>query len=157
MKKFCLFLMLLIFELTISVSAQQQENELGEFQLPAIFSGEWTFKNHNTGQLFGGKMKAVLSEKMPESEPGVIAYKGFYSYDGRQTNEKCGTYGVFGSDTPVPLIWSQKSPEVVLTYELDCPFRKGRPVSIKYYLKGNNIIYEYSLPHGKGLQTMSKE
>lgn len=124
---------------------------------PISYVGRWEFKNTQSGTVYTGEMKIVLTEKAPEAEQGVQSFKGKYSFDGRQTNDKCSTFGVFGTDKPIDLLWDQKGEDVVLTYELPCNFRASKISTSKFKLQGNDLVKDYSASWGKGIHKLTKQ
>jgi len=124
---------------------------------PLTYAGRWDFKNSQSGQMFGGEMKVVLHEKLASSEPEVEVFKGRLSFDGRQTNSKCGTVSTFGKDTPVDVLWEQKGEVVVLSYILPCVPNDPVKQSRRFTLQGMGIVREYALPWGQGLEKLLKQ
>lgn len=121
------------------------------------YVGRWDFKNSQSGQTFGGDMKIVLQEKQVSSEPDVDVFKGKLSFDGRETNDKCGTVSTFGKDTPVDVLWEQKGDDVVLSYKVPCPTQDPRVVTKRFTARSDGIVREYSLQWGKGLEKLLKQ
>jgi hypothetical protein len=121
------------------------------------YAGRWDFTNTQNGKTFGGEMKVALLERLSSSESDVEAFKGKLSFDGRQTNDKCGTFSGFGSDKPVDLLWEQKSDDVVLTYKLPCPIKDPVTQTRRFKLQGKSLVREYALPWGKGVEQLSRQ
>lgn len=124
---------------------------------PITYAGRWDFKNSQNGRKFGGDMKIVLKEKLPTSEPDTLTFKGKISVDGRETNDKCGTVGSFGGDTPVDVLWDQKGDEVVLTYKLPCPLKDPVTRTKRFKHSDGSVTYEYSLAWGTGLEKLQRK
>ena len=127
------------------------------FALPITFTGAWFFKNSETGTEFKGDMKVVLTAVV-EKKDGGISYSGLYSYDGRQTNNKCSTYGIFGGDKPVALRFDHKGEKVYLTLNLPCPVGAGvQNTQIAFNFDRGTIQRESNQPWGKGYQSLKIE
>jgi hypothetical protein len=121
------------------------------------YVGRWDFKNSQNGMKFGGDMKIVLKEKLPTSEPDTFTFKGKISVDGRETNDKCGTVGSFGADTPVDVLWEQKGDDVILSYRVPCAVKDPVTVTKRFKHSEGSITYEYSRAWGTGLEKLRRQ
>lgn len=121
------------------------------------YVGRWDFKNSQTGMKFGGDMKIVLKEKLPTPEQDILTYKGKISFDGRETNDKCGTVGSFGGDTPVDVLWEQKGDDVILSYRVPCAVKDPVTVTKRFKYSDGSITYEYARAWGTGLEKLRRQ
>jgi hypothetical protein len=82
--------------------------------MPYKLVGGWQFQNEQTGVRYAGDIEVhVLSI----DENGTM--RGLISYDGRQSNDKCGTKALF-TDVPVPAEIIKGDNEYRITFSTSC-------------------------------------
>ena len=137
-----------VFLGTGTVLAQAKE----EFR-PFKLEGDWKFTNTNTGSSFGGDVQVDVERV---DEKGVMWGKA--SYDGRQTNDKCGTRALF-KDEPAEAEIVKVTNGYRVTYEAKCSVgRSPRTVSLTLACSADGIcIRNDELPHGKGVLRLQEK
>jgi hypothetical protein len=98
--------------LLASTLAGAQSAPEPEFR-PSTLAGEWKLEEFQTGIRHSGEVRIELQRR----EGHVI--QGLVSFDGRQTQYKCGTRG-FASDTPVPAEIVKDATGYSVSFELRC-------------------------------------
>lgn len=86
---------------------------------PYKLLGDWQFVNTNSGVKFGGGIEVIIESI---DQKGVM--RGRISYDGRQTNDKCGTKPLF-TDTPVEAEINKRESEYNVSFQLNCSAGKS--------------------------------
>ncbi len=81
---------------------------------PYQLVGDWNFVNSNTGNKYGGNIEVDV--KAMDSK-GTM--HGLISYDGRQTNDKCGTKPLF-TDKPVEAEIVKSANDYRIAFQVNC-------------------------------------
>jgi hypothetical protein len=81
---------------------------------PFKLTGNWKFVNSNTGVNYGGDIEVAIESVDPT---GIM--HGHISYDGRQTDDQCGTKPLF-VDTPVEAEVMKRGNEYRVSYSVKC-------------------------------------
>ena len=103
---------LMLLPLAVSVGAQESPAKAESF-IPYELVGGWQFVN-NGGTKYSGDIKVKIN-----SVDTTGAMRGMISYDGRQTNDVCGTRGVF-SDEPVEAEIIKTKDEYKISFMTKC-------------------------------------
>ena len=136
---------LLCGSLTGLPSMAQDATQAAEFK-PFQLVGGWEFLNANTGVKYGGAIEIAVNAV---DSKGVM--KGQISYDGRQTNDKCGTKTLF-NDQPVEAEILKANANYRVTFQVPCT--KGaspRIFSWTLACDGNGLCSQPTVvAHGRG-------
>ena len=100
------------------VVAQTAPQATPDFK-PYKLVGGWQFTNSNTGAKYGGDIEVAIESV---DQKGVM--RGRISYDGRQTNDKCGTKPLF-TDTPVEAEITKKETDYNVSFQVNCSTGKS--------------------------------
>lgn len=120
---------------------------------PYKLAGDWKFVNSNTGVKYGGDVEVVINNM---DSKGVL--HGRISYDGRQTNDKCGTKALF-TDKPVEAEIIKTNEGYRVTYEVPCSIGVSpRVFSRSLACTDHGICSQPEvLPWGKGVLSLTEK
>ena len=104
----------IILAITGTKAVSQTDTGANKSFEPYKLVGDWDFINSNTGRKFGGNIE--VSIKSMEAN-GTM--HGLISYDGRQTNDNCGTKPLF-TDTPVEAEITKSANDYRIAFQVNC-------------------------------------
>ena len=120
---------------------------------PYDMVGNWKFVNSNTGANYGGDIEVVINSI---DSKGIM--HGLISYDGRQTNDQCGTKPLF-TDKPVEAELIKSNEDYRVTFQVNC--LKGitpRIFSWTLVCSDNGVCSQPIVqPWGKGAIVLTKK
>ncbi len=138
------FLCIVISTPTLAQDAASKPERFTPFELV----GEWQFTNSG-GVRYGGDVKVAVT-----SIDGNSLMRGLVSYDGRQTNEKCGTRQLSG-DEPVDAEVMKSGGQYRISFKMKC-LRGESPRRFDWTLvcDGATCVQPTLAPNGKGAITV---
>lgn len=99
---------------SLPASQAQAAEATPEAFKPYRMVGAWTFRNHNTAQQFGGAIEVSVVSRDADR-----TLRGLLSWDGRQTNDRCGTRTSAG-DKPVEAELMRTENSYQISFRVNC-------------------------------------
>ena len=120
---------------------------------PYKLVGGWKFVNSSTGRNYGGDIEVEVSRV---DEKGIM--HGRISYDGRQSNDRCGTKPLF-TDTPVEAEIVKLNKEYRITFQANCQVGVSpRTFSWTLLCDDDGVCsFPTALPWGNGVTTLTEK
>ena len=145
--------LVLLATISAAISSADEKIQGPENFKPYKLVGGWKFVNSNTGANYGGDIELRINSV---DDKGIM--HGLISYDGRQTNDKCGTKPLF-KDTPVEAEIIKSNKEYRITFQVPCPIGTSpKTFSLTFLCSDDgSCSYPTVLPWGKGVTTLTEE
>jgi hypothetical protein len=118
---------------------------------PYKLVGDWKFDNSNSGRHYGGDIEVSINSI---NTKGIM--HGLISYDGRQTNDQCGTKKLF-ADKPVEAEIIKGANEYRVTFQVEC-LKGESPRIVSWTLvcdSGGVCTRPEVQPWGRGVLTLT--
>lgn len=126
-------------------AALAADASLGNPRDPVRLTGKWTFTSSSSLRHYGGDIVLRLAAAEPDG-----TRRGWVSYDGRQTNDRCSTKSGFSADEPVDASASFEGSALIVQFLLRCPIGES-PRAFKWTLvRGEDGSYAEELAHMNG-------
>lgn len=109
----CAWLFIVLIITATKAFSQTSDAGTKSFE-PYKLVGDWNFVNSNTGTKYGGDIEVVVKAMEPNG-----TMHGLISYDGRQTNDKCGTKPLF-TDKPVEAEITKSANDYRIAFQVNC-------------------------------------
>lgn len=149
-REFVKLLSCILFVL-ISTPACAEDTSLKPEQFkPYELIGYWQFTNSG-GVKYGGDIKVKIA-----SVDSASVMRGVVSYDGRQTNDKCGTRGI-SNDEPVDAEIRRVNGQYQVSFTLKCLRGESpRPFNWTLVCEGTTCSQPTVAPNGTGAVTLTE-